>query len=203
MNKMHFDFLSKLIDLNLANNICIDYNSNGTIYSEKFFNFWKEFKKVKISFSIDDIGERFEVQRDGASWDQVVKNIKKYNFQTSDFFITDLFPTVNIQNVYYLPELINWAYEQNFSENLTFNMLNSPAELSIQNLPQSVKEGVAKKLSKYPVLTPILNYMFLAPAANINVIEYLTKLDQNRKRNYFQTHKEFAVLLTNSLKYAV
>lgn len=197
MNKMHFNFLSKLIDLKVASKISIDYNSNGTFYSEKFFDYWRNFKKVKVSFSIDDIGERFEVQRDGGDWNQVVKNIQEYNSQTSENFITDIFPTVNIQNVYYLPELIDWANTQNFSESLTFNILRLPAELSIHNLPKAVKEVVANKLSKYPVLNPVLNYMFRDPTASVNVFEYLTRLDQNRKVSYFQTHKEFAKILIN------
>ena len=200
MNKMHFNFLYKLIELDVAHKICIDYNSNGTFYSKKFFEYWNKFKKVKISFSIDDIGERFEVQRDGGNWDQVVNNIKEFNTHTSTTFMTDIFPTVNIQNVYYLPELIEWAHTQNFNDGMTFNILRMPAELSIHNLPMKVKEEVAKKLSKYPILSPVLNYMFQEPTLTINAVEYLIGLDQNRKKTYAETHKEFAKLLANSFE---
>jgi hypothetical protein len=79
---------------------------------------------VKISFSIDDIEDRFEYQRNGANWAQVNVNIRKYCAKISDKFTIDIFPTINIQNVYYLPELLLWAQAINLT--ITFSILHFP-----------------------------------------------------------------------------
>jgi MoaA/NifB/PqqE/SkfB family radical SAM enzyme len=149
MSKLHFDFLKKLIDLGVAKNIKIDYNTNGTIYSEKFFDLWDHFKEIKISFSIDDIADRFEAQRVGAKWDQVGKNIKKYNSKRSEKFITEIFPTINIQNVYWLPELLEWISTQSF-DHTAFNVLHNPESYNILSLKPQAKLAVIEKLKKYP-----------------------------------------------------
>lgn len=149
MSKMHFDFLKKLIDLDVAKNIKIDYNTNGTIYSEKFFDLWNQFKEIKLSFSIDDIGDRFEAQRVGAKWDQVCENIKKYNSRRSEKFVTEVFPTINIQNVYWLPELLEWIETQEF-DHRAFNVLHQPQSYNILSLKPQAKLAVIEKLKHYP-----------------------------------------------------
>ena len=148
MSKMHFDFLRKLIDLDVAKNIKIDYNTNGTVYSEKFFDIWQHFKEVKLSFSIDDIGERFEQQRCGANWVNVCENIKKYNARKSNKFITEIFPTINTQNVFYIPELLEWAAKQEF-DGVFFNILHNPIEYNITSLSIERKQEIIKKLGKH------------------------------------------------------
>jgi radical SAM protein with 4Fe4S-binding SPASM domain len=147
MSKIHFNFLRKLIDLDVAKNIKIDYNTNGTVYSEKFFDIWQHFKEVKLSFSIDDIEDRFEQQRFGASWTSVCENIKKYNTHKSNNFITEIFPTINTQNVFYIPELLEWATKQNF-DHIYFNMLTHPIEYNITSLRPNEKHKVIEKLKQ-------------------------------------------------------
>ena len=149
MSKMHFKFLQRLIELDVAKNIKIDYNSNGTIYSEQFFNLWQHFKEIKISFSIDDIGDRFEQQRVGAKWDSVCENIIKYNARRSKKFITEVYPTINIQNVYWLPELLDWISTQDF-DHTAFNILHNPDSYNILSLSPQAKLAVIEKLKHYP-----------------------------------------------------
>jgi hypothetical protein len=196
MSKAHFKFLKSLIDLGVASKIKIDYNSNGTVYSDKFFEYWRNFKEVKISFSIDNIGERFELERNGASWNTVCKNIGKFNSMRSESFKTDVFPTVSILNVYYLPELLDWINSQNFSQPPSFNMLNNPMQLAINNLPIPTKDAVTKKLSNYDVLIPIVNYM---NQDGYNLIDIAKKriglIDIRRQQNFSVTHSEFANII--------
>lgn len=188
MNKEHFLLLEQIIKLGVASRISLDYNSNGTVYSEKFFNYWQEFKRVKISFSIDDIGQRFEFQRKNSNWDRISVNIKNFNDKKSSKFVTDLFPTVSILNVYYLPELVDWAKLQNFSEDMTFNILTNPNFLAINNLPKQTKQKVKDKLVKYKILTPIINFLFTEPTIEVDTVSYLLK----HHKNYFNYHSEFA-----------
>lgn len=148
MSKSHFKFLKRIIELDMAKNIKIDYNSNGTVYSEHFFDLWQHFKEIKISFSIDDIGERFEQQRYGANWNQVTDNIKKFNSKRSTKFITEVYPTINTQNVFYLPELLDWINTQNF-DHVAFNILHEPIEYNISSLNFQDKVNIIKKLKQH------------------------------------------------------
>lgn len=149
MSKMHFNFLKKLIALDVAKNIKIDYNTNGTVFSEKFFDLWKHFKEIKLSFSIDDIESRFESQRVGAKWENVCDNIKKFNSLRSDKFITEVYPTINTQNVLYIPELISWINTQQF-DSMSFNILHAPEQYNILSLNTQDKIEVIEKLKNYP-----------------------------------------------------
>ena len=148
MSKMHFDLLKKLIDIGVSHNIKIDYNTNGTVFSEKFFDIWQHFKEVKLSFSIDDIEHRFEEQRYGATWSNVCENIKKYNSRRNKKFITEVFPTVNTQNVFYIPELLEWIAEQPF-DHTHFNLLSDPMEYNIVSLDRPTKQKIINKLTLY------------------------------------------------------
>ncbi len=197
MSKNHFNFLRKLIDLDVAKNISIDYNSNGTIYSEKFFDLWNHFKSVKISFSIDDIKDRFEYQRNGANWSQVNDNIKKYRAKVNDSFTIDIFPTINVQNVYYLPELLLWA--QTLDLNVTFGIVYNPNFLSIQNIPVSARTAIITKLQSfvhYDAIVAVINILKLTKDCDTNAFnEYMRTLDSERNQNFQHSHKEIADLM--------
>lgn len=148
MNKLHFKFLQKLIDKDVAKNINITYSTNGTVYSEKFFDYWKHFKTIKLSFSIDDIEERFEEQRVNAKWKDVCQNIQKYNSRKSDKLITEFLPTINSQNVFYFPELLQWIDTQNCDQ-LAFNVCHFPYQYNVASIEQKEKEKIIQKLEKY------------------------------------------------------
>jgi len=148
MSKTHFNFLKKLIDLGVSKNIKIDYNTNGTVYSEKFFDYWKSFKEIKLSFSIDDIEDRFEQQRVGATWSTVCNNIKKYSDHRSEQFKTELYPTINTQNVFWLPELLDWASTQSF-DHTSFNILESPWRYNIKSLANNETTKIIDKLETF------------------------------------------------------
>jgi len=149
LSKLHFKFLKKLIKLGVAKNIKIHYNSNGTVYFEEIFDLWQHFKEIKISFSIDDIGSRFEEQRCGAKWSQVVNNVQKYNDHKSPTFITEIFPTINTQNVFYLPELLEWIALQNF-DHVAFNILHGPIYYNVISLSTTDKLATIEKLKYNP-----------------------------------------------------
>ena len=197
MSKNHFNFLKKLIELDIAKNIQIDYNSNGTIYSEKFFSLWEHFKSIKISFSIDDIGDRFEYQRNGASWSQVNDNIKKYVTHVNDKFTVDIFPTINVQNVYYLPELITWAQDTGLP--ISFSILHNPAFMSIASIPTHARLQIIEKLQPFAhhnVISAVITILEQSENADTNAfIEYMTTLDVERNQKFQHSHKEIAELI--------
>lgn len=53
--KEHSYFLQKLIDNGVAKNVNLHYSINLTRIPDTFIEIWKQFKKVRLSLSIDDL----------------------------------------------------------------------------------------------------------------------------------------------------
>jgi MoaA/NifB/PqqE/SkfB family radical SAM enzyme len=148
MTPSHFEVLRQAVDTGNAKNITLRYNTNGTQFPEFVLDLWQEFKLVHLDISIDDIGDRFEYQRNGASWQEVVGNIQRYNTQRRPNFKTQVSTSVSVMNVLYLPELYEWYKSENF-DSWWVNFVYTPSSLSISNLTQAAKELVLDRLENY------------------------------------------------------
>jgi len=147
MIQEHFDLLQGLVARDMAKNIEIHYNTNGTQYPEDAIDIWQHFKHVEIAFSIDDVGARFEYQRTGAVWTEVLNNIARFKTlrsQNSNISL-QVCSTVNVFNIYYLAELANWNYAQGF-DYVYWNMMHEAYYFSISTLPEVAKAHIAVKL---------------------------------------------------------
>ena len=147
MIQEHFDLLQRCVDRGIAGNIEIHYNTNGTHYPEHAEEIWKHFKLVEIAFSIDDVGPRFEYQRDGANWDEVNTNIDRFEELRSRLHNIQLqcCSTVNVFNVMYLDGLANWIDTKRF-DYLYWNMLHEAYYHSVGTLPVAAKQLATQRL---------------------------------------------------------
>jgi len=152
MIKEHFQLLQRAVDKGVANNIDIHYNTNGTQYPKEH-TVWKKFKHVQIAFSVDNTGERFEYERYGAKWRTVNTNIKRVHKLREEGYpiSTQLCTTWNVQNIFYLDEILVWAKQQNF-DSIHFNLMHDPWEMAISNMPQSAKSELMLYLQKCRVV---------------------------------------------------
>jgi MoaA/NifB/PqqE/SkfB family radical SAM enzyme len=143
----HFDLLQGLVDRGLADKIEIHYNTNGTQYPEHAHLIWRHFKLVEIAVSIDDVGARFEYQRSGAVWTEVVANVDKFKQLRAEYsnITLQVCSTVNVFNVLYLAELAEWNYAQGF-DYVYWNMMHEAYYFSISTLPEQAKRDIAMKL---------------------------------------------------------
>jgi MoaA/NifB/PqqE/SkfB family radical SAM enzyme len=143
----HFDLLQQLVDAGHSKNIEIHYNTNGTQYPEAAPAIWQHFRHVEIAFSIDDIGDRFEYQRSNAEWSEVLDNIGRFRALRKEMTNISLqvCSTVNIFNVFSLPELSLWNRSGDF-DFVYWNMLHDAPEWSIAHLPDSAKEQASQQL---------------------------------------------------------
>jgi len=148
MIKEHFQLLQRAIDKGVANNIDIHYNTNGTQYPKEH-TVWKKFKHVQIAFSVDNTGERFEYERYGAKWRTVNTNIKRVHKLREEGYpiSTQLCTTWNVQNIFYLDEILVWAKQQNF-DSIHFNLMHDPWEMSLTNIPRQVLPDLMFYLQK-------------------------------------------------------
>jgi pyruvate-formate lyase-activating enzyme len=161
--KEHKKFLEEIIKQGYADKILIRYNTNGLLVSEDIIELWKQFKKVKIGFSIDGLTDRNWYIRYPSNWKTIEKNLRRLD-DTPDNIQVSIATAIQILNIKHLPDFAKWKIEQNFKkinfENITggiqagggiFNMhlLYIPTFLSIRCLPPEDKIEVRKKFGEF------------------------------------------------------
>jgi hypothetical protein len=204
MIQEHFDLLQYAVDQGYSKNIDIHYNTNATQDpTQEQFNLWDKFGRTDIAFSIDNIGDRFEYERYGAKWDQanaIVDKIHRFRTFRNGNITTQLCFTINIQNVYYLDELLAWAETKRFGD-IYFNMMHSPDHMSVQHMTPAAQELVLTKLKttfwktdKYQKeIDNVIKFIENGPGSDGK--EFLFKMqrtDAHRKQNFMDTHSEIA-----------
>ena len=201
----HFDMLQGLVDRDIAHNIEIHYNTNGTQYPENAADIWQHFKLVEIAISIDDVGTRFEYQRSNAVWDEVVANIARFKTLRDNLNNIQLqfCCTVNVFNVYYLKELADFVYAQDF-DYVYWNMMHEAYYFSISTLPEQAKAAITTRLRSCGSVSDaaqqefdrIIDFMNAGVSLDgTNMRREMANLDRRREQNLRSVEPEFAKLI--------
>ena len=200
----HFDLLQTLVDRNLAKDIEIHYNTNGTQYPAHAEDIWSHFKHVEIAFSIDDIGARFEYQRTNALWTEVETNIDQFKLmrERNSNISLQVCCTVNIFNVVYLADVARWINQQEF-DFVYWNMLHDAPWLNIAHLPLDAKLAITDHLihESFPdeystEIDKIIEFMNLGTSINREeIINNINRLDIRRNESLKQVAPELAKIL--------
>jgi len=203
--QQQFDLLKLAKDRGYASKIDVHYNTNGTVFPpEALEGLWKDFKRVEIAFSIDDIGPRFEYQRKGADWKEVLSNLKSFIEleQNSDNLHLQICTTINCQNIYYYDELLPVLDDLGL-EDIYFNLLQNPPEYYIANLPQKAKDAILEKYSKATLpkkwkrqFDMILEVLKQEGTDMSDILKKRLRIhDDYRKEDFSQSHPEIARLI--------
>jgi organic radical activating enzyme len=200
--KEHFELLEYAVEHGYSKDIEIHYNTNGTVFPENGAALWNQFKRVEVAFSIDNVGAQFEYERYGAVWDEVQTNIAKFNAMRNDKITTQICLTINIQNVYYLPELCEWINTQTF-DHTYFNMLHDPNHMNINNMTLVANTLVIRRLSEYAFspehkaeIMRIIKFIENGKGSNGQEFLYRMQLtDTYRNESFLTTHKEIALAM--------
>ncbi len=159
MIKNHFKILEHCVEKGYAKNQDIHYNTNGTQLPKKeIFDLWRNFKRVEIAFSIDDVGEQFEYQRYGANWKDVNYNLNQFKKLQTPNMEFQICSTINIFNIFNLAKLVFWVKQFNpkfFYVNTCFD----PDIFNIQTLPKQIKNIVNSRYSELEDFKGTLRYM--------------------------------------------
>lgn len=197
--QQHFDLLEYAVENGYAKNIEIHYNTNGTVFPEQH-NLWSHFKHVEVAFSIDNTGKRFEYERYGAKWNDVQENLQKFIQMRSKKLSIQLCLTVNIQNVYYLPEICEWISTQTF-DHVYFNMLHDPRHMCIAKMTPAAQQLVLDRFASHAFnakyKAEILRIaQFIRNGQGSDGQEFVRRMkqtDEYRDQSFLTTHKEIAL----------
>ena len=204
MIKEHFRFLERIVDMGIAGQVEIHYNTNGTQFPEHAEDIWQHFKLIEIAFSIDDVAERFEYQRANAVWTEVEHNIARFmamRDRNSNIQLQACI-TVSVFNVMYLEDVANWADKQGFDFTY-WNMLHEAYYHCINTLPEYAKSIAANRLNIARVspknrieFNRIVDFMMNGKSIDPKMLhENIRITDARRKQDITQHHSELALAI--------
>ena len=148
------------------------------------------------------MGGRFEYERYGAEWNKANQIINRVHSlqQNHANITTQLCFTINIQNVYYLDELLAWADTKKFGS-IYFNMLHSPDHMSVQYMTPAAKELVLNKLKTHfwttnkhhQEIENVIRFIENGPGSDgTEFLRRMKQTDEYRGQNFMNTHPESA-----------
>lgn len=127
----------------------ISYSTNFSqlsVDTTRLFDLWKHFPRVRISASLDAMGNRAEYLRQGTHWPVIEKN----RFQLSkecphvEFEIS---PTISVFNVWHFPDFHRHWVEKGLlkPENTRINILSDPEFMRIEILAENFRHETINK----------------------------------------------------------
>jgi hypothetical protein len=198
VNKAHFKTLDWCVELDVAKNITLEYNSNLMAIPDSLIERWSHFKHVNIGASIDAYGKLAPYVRYPSTWATVSKNYLRLDRDETAKISLSISSTISCLNVLNFLELARWTQTRQFKRaqrSPAFHMLHGPERLNVQILPMKTKKMIEQEyekfFKKYPSLrtemTPILTFMFAEDKSHLlrSFFETTFQLDRNRKQKLF------------------
>jgi radical SAM protein with 4Fe4S-binding SPASM domain len=128
----------------------IEFNTNGTFVSKMMVKLLVKFKNVRINFSFDDFGKRFELLRKGASWEQVQKNVRLLRSVLPHARLMS-YSTITVFNIESFLSYIDEVTNKNLFkiEEITLHYLSGPSYYSVNILPENKKREIEQLYLHY------------------------------------------------------
>jgi len=164
--KEHYDWLQRIIDKGWAKNITLSYNTNTTLIPKKLLDIWDLFKEIRLSLSLDAVGDLAYYVRYPSKWKLIERNVEKLKeyTKTRQQVVVHVHVTISVLNIHAIDQILDWCTEQykdwhffnteNYNhygyQNLIphFNLVEDPYYMNIRHLPNIVKEKVNNTLDK-------------------------------------------------------
>lgn len=118
-------------------------NTNGSIVNDRIINPLKNIKDTSVCVSVDGYGSIQEYIRYPLKWNKIEDNINKLH---SAGLKINFNITVQAFNILHLEEIIIFLIEK-FNGHINLNVLTNPSHFCIQNLPQSIKNLAANRIT--------------------------------------------------------
>jgi sulfatase maturation enzyme AslB (radical SAM superfamily) len=162
----------------------LKYTTNGSIFpKDDRINQWKRFEKVRITLSIDGIGDRFDYLRYPLKWNVVERNIHRMLTESPSNTEFTINHSITPLNILYYDEFLEWvnktfAYVPEIHCHPAYGVMNPV------NGGEILRDRVITKYGEdYPLASMI------HPGAKINpeFFEYINLWDGRRKTNWQKT----------------
>lgn len=202
------ELLDLLIELDVAKNIKLQYNSNITTIGSRWYETWDKFKFVEINASIDGTEGFYEYVRWPAKWDKIYNNLKELklwaeeNRQRRQMAVHQTLSNLTMPNVERSVELIC----KDLAVYIMYINVDYPESMSPWVLPSSVKQTFAKNAmniyndhrnSKYisPSTLHTFEKIFKSDEPSVEIqqefIKRMKYMDENRNQRLLDLHPWF------------
>jgi radical SAM protein with 4Fe4S-binding SPASM domain len=206
--------LYKLIELDQAKHVYLNYSTNLTIMPKKeLIELWSHFKHIEFATSLDGIGPVIEYVRHPTSFKTVEKVLQALMELSHSMPIrVGTRPTITVYNILDVPTITNWwgemmdkYYKEPFSNKAWINHTHAalPDFLSLPILNWQCKDIVMKQLwdngpteKQKQNWNQLCNYMNSANLTHLipQFIDFTNKLDNARRESFIKTVPEFSSL---------
>jgi len=213
----HYQMLFMLIKLkkNKQSNFYLTYNTNFSTLTYKkihVFDIWDVFNYVQVRISVDGMGNRGELIRNGFKWDRFVSNVKEFNQKFSNKSDTHglwFDCTVQALNVFDVVTLHQTLFKEGLLTNIDnfhLNYLHGPRNLSVWILDKKTKEKAKANIQDHinNFLIPnqavktlrdfesLIKFIDLYQDQNLipDFVHTMSDLDKKRNENVFKTFPE-------------
>jgi len=200
MSDSHMRLLKQVKKIKGLSDVRVFYNTNGTQrVSDAVLSLWEECQLVELYFSIDDVGPRFDYQRTGAKWDDIVDNLKWYQENMPHNHMFNINCSWGYLNLYYLTDIVDWHHN-----NLRVNRYGDPVnlifhqvcgEFKISHLDPVVKQTLLTKFANYPQLIDLVKVIKDSDKDHSEFWSSLEKIDRVRGTDYKTLCPDWSQLL--------
>ena len=144
--------MEKCVELGIAKDIELVFNSNMTNIQKRFIDLVEQFKSVLMCISVDAYGHENEYIRGASHWSKVEENLRTYC--ASDTVGSILFsPVLQIYNILTIDKLLDFCeqLEEEYGREIfvTFLICDYPTSLDFRNCPDNVREVAANRLEEW------------------------------------------------------
>ena len=143
----HDEMLEEIIKLGRQDDAKIIYFANMSKLQHKgrsLVEYAKLFKDFTVNASIDAMGKRLELLRNGSEWNNVLKNLETLRDNSVNLKI---WTTVGNMNAHHMPDLFQFLIDNKFitGSNFEFNILNEPFWMNPKVMPQILKNEISHR----------------------------------------------------------
>ena len=182
-------------------NVELDYATNLSVLKTKNHNvidYWRDYKKVTVGFSIDGPPGINEYIRGGSNIENIRKNVIEIRNNLDNVTLKAKF-TAQALNIYYLPELTDWLYELGITY-VSPSYVSFPDHLDARIWPIKAKQEIIEKyenkidslandrLTAKKILKNVLNYVkgkdLYTEERWTRFIQWNKILDKSRNESY-------------------
>jgi len=208
MTKDQWLLVDKLLAERDCSEILLNYSTNCTIMpKDKWIEKWSKFKKVEFALSFDSANKQeSEYIRWPADYHTTETVTKKFlELKQTHGFQVFLRSTISILNIWYIPESMQWWYDNDPGpwKGMNPTHLTYPENLCVTALPQHIKERITKKFEDYQStcnvkkindgLEYIKNFMNSKDDSHLlsSLKTYIEGTDKYRGQDFFKSYPQF------------
>lgn len=150
--KEYWNILQYAIDNDYAKNINLEYNSNMFVIPRNAWDIWSKFKRVRMTMSIDGLGDVQDYIRFPSKWPIIERNINKFYELSKKYknISATIAPTITIYNVMQIPDMVKWYTNRfsTFDSVMALHICHGPRFLTVQNYPKAHKQKIVDKYNE-------------------------------------------------------